>query len=204
LPEDEVFEDISPRKVRLATGNAEEMLAIVSRRGSGARLVLIALRDGALKISAQSEPVGTPMRWLNPVGVIDLDGDGRAEIAAVITPHIGGVLKIYRRNADRLVEIAALGGFSNHVYGSPKLNLSTTATIGRQLVMLVPDSTRRYLRLIALQRGQLVEMGRCELSAPVVGAVSAISPTAISVELQSGRQVVMPGACRKQPGGTPH
>ena len=37
------------------------------------------------------------MRWLNPVGVPDLDGEERAEIAAVITPHIGGTLKVYRR-----------------------------------------------------------------------------------------------------------
>ncbi|PMR68583.1 hypothetical protein CR158_22340 [Halomonas heilongjiangensis] len=42
-----------------------------------------------------------PNRWLNPVGVADLSGNGEAEIAAVTTPHIGGVLRVYRRSGER-------------------------------------------------------------------------------------------------------
>jgi hypothetical protein len=66
---------------------------------------------------AQSAPIGAPNRWLNPVGVADLDGDGVAEIAAVTTPHIGGVLRIYRRTGEVLAEVTSLAGFSNHEYG---------------------------------------------------------------------------------------
>lgn len=88
------------------------------------RRSLLGLHGGALAISVQSPPIGTPMRCLNPVGVVDLDGDGRAEIAAVIIPQFGGTLKAYRRSGGQLAEIAALGGFSNHTYGSPELALS--------------------------------------------------------------------------------
>ena len=197
LPEDEVFEDLAPRLVRLAPDEPAELLAIVSRRDSGARLVMIRLSGDSLAISAQSPAIGTPMRWLNPVGVADLDGDGRAEIAAVITPHIGGTLKVYRRRGGELVEIAALAGFSNHVYGSSELALSAPVSIAGRMHLLVPDATRRHLRIIALERGLLVETGRCALSAPVTGAIKQISPHEISVGALSSRQVIVPGDCRK-------
>ncbi|RDE51150.1 MAG: VCBS repeat-containing protein [Candidatus Accumulibacter meliphilus] len=154
LPEDAVFEDLAPRLVTLAAGEPPELLAIVSQRDSGSRLALIGLRDDRLVISAQSPPIGTPMRWLNPVGVADLDGDGQAEIAAVTTPHRSGTLRIYRRKGKRLLEVAALAGVSNHVYGSSELAMSLALTIAGQMQLLVPDSTHLRLRIIALHDGQ--------------------------------------------------
>ncbi len=197
LPEDEVFEDLAPRLVSLAPGEATSILAIVSRRDSGARLVLIRLKGDALVIGAQSPAIGTPMRWLNPVGVVDLDGDGRAEIAAVITPHIGGTLKVYRRRGGALVEIAAIEGFSNHVYGTPELALSAPVSIAGRMRLLVPDAARLHLRIIALEGGGLFEIGRCTVSAPIVGPVKVISPREVSVGLLSGAQAIAPGDCLK-------
>lgn len=173
LPQDEVFEDLEPRLVRLAAGAPQEILAIASHRERGSRLVMIRARSGRLEIGAESAAIGTPNRWLNPVGVADLDGDGRAEIAAVITPHIGGTLKVYRRSGRDLVEIAALAGFSNHVYGTPELRLSLPVSIRGKVRLLAPDSTRLRLRIIALQEGRLVEVAHCNLPAPVTGPLTA-------------------------------
>lgn len=195
LPQDEVFEDLVPRLVSLAPDAPPELLAIVSRRDNGARLALIALVGERLQLSAQSPAIGTPYRWLNPVGIADLDGDGRAEIAAVITPHIGGSLKVYRRSGDRLMEIAALGGFSNHVYGSSELALSLPLAAGGRARLLVPDTTRTRLRVIALQDGRLVETGRCALPAPIIGALQVVSPTLVSAGLASTRQVISLETC---------
>jgi len=201
LPEDEVFEDPEPRLVRLAAGGAQEVLAVISGRGSGSRLALIGLDGDRLAILAQSAPIGTPMRWLNPVGVADLDADGRAEIAAVTTPHIGGALRVYRQAGGDLVEIAALDGFSNHVYGSSELRLSMPVSIAGRVRLLVPDAERRRLRVIALESGRLVETGRCELRAPVTGPVRAVSPTQVSAVLASGEQVINLSDCTGRPGG---
>lgn len=197
LPENEVFEDLAPRLVKLTADGPEEVLVIVSRRDSGSRLVLVRLTDDGLAISAQSAAIGTPMRWLNPVGVADLDGDGHAEIAAVITPHIGGTLKLYRRKGNELIEIAALAGFSNHVYGSTELALSAPMLIAGRMRLLVPDATRLHLRIIALESGRLIEAGRCALNAPMTGPIRQIASREVSIGVLSGKQIVVPGDCLK-------
>jgi len=195
LPEEDVFEDVNPRLLKLACGEPEEILAIVSNHNSGSRLVLIGLVGERLKITAQSRAIGTPMRWLNPVGVADLDGDGCAEIAAVITPHIGGILKVYRRTGDDLVEIATLAGFSNHIYGSPELGLSTPVSVAGQMRLLVPDLTRRYLRIIAFVDDSLIEIGRCELNSPVTGTIKVKLPSEVAVGLSTGQQLITLNDC---------
>jgi len=196
LPADEVFEDLAPRLVRLAPNEPVEILSIVSRRDSGARLVMIGVRPDGLTISAQSQAIGTPRRWLNPVGAADLDGDGRAEIAAVITPHIGGTLKVYKRRGRRLVETAALEGFSNHIYGTAELGLSAVVSIAGRPRLLVPDTARLHLRVVALERGSLIETGRCSLPAPLTGAIKRVSPREVSVRLGEKRQVIVLTDCR--------
>lgn len=195
LPVNEVFEDLAPRLVRLAPNEPDELLVIVSSRDAGARLATFRLNGERLETAAQSPPIGTPMRWLNPVGVADLDGDGRAEIAAVITPHIGGTLKVYRRQGAALVEVAALGGFSNHVYRSAELALSMPFADAGRSVLLVPDASRRDLRIVAFEQGRLVEIARCPLPAPVVGPIRAVSETEVSLGLQTGPVRIVPGEC---------
>ncbi|MDI5985465.1 hypothetical protein QLQ85_11770 [Halomonas sp. M4R5S39] len=169
LPIDEVFEDLAPRLVQVTGQVPTELLVIVSSLDSGSRLALVGLGGNRLEIVAQSAPIGMPNRWLNPVGVADLSGNGEAEIAAVTTPHIGGVLRVYRRRGERLVEIASLGGFSNHVYGSPEMDLSRPSLIGGRMQLLVPDGRRANVRAIMLSDEGLVETDRCGLSEPITG-----------------------------------
>ena len=195
LPGDEVFEDLKPRLVTLASGEPTEVLAIVSRRGEGSRMVLVGLSGDVLTISAESPAIGTPNRWLNPVGAVDLDGDGTSEVAAVTTPHIGGTLRVYQRRGRQLVEVAAMAGFSNHVYGSLTLGLSRPVTIGGRARLLVPDVARLNLRIIALAHGRLVEVGRCALPAPVTDAIKVISPSVVSVGLATGQRNVVLEDC---------
>jgi hypothetical protein len=169
LPADEVFEDLAPRLVQLSDQAPTELLVIVSSLSSGARLALVGLDGNQLGIVAQSAPIGMPNRWLNPVGVADLNGNGESEIAAVTTPHIGGVLRVYQRNGQRLVEIALLSGFSNHVYRSPELGLSKPALINGQMRLLVPDVQRMAVRAIMLSEKGLVETDHCTLSERITG-----------------------------------
>jgi hypothetical protein len=197
LSDDEVFEDLVPRRVQLGAGEPTLLLAIVSQRDRGARLVLVGIDAGRLAIVAQSAPIGSANRWLNPVAATDLDGDGRAEIAAVITPHIGGTLKIYRRDGAALVEVAAMPGFSNHALGSTELSLSLAMAIDGMPRLLVPDARREQLRIIAFESGRLVEVGRCVLASPIVGAIERVSAREITIGLRDGRVQMTPGDCAK-------
>lgn len=176
-------------------GEPNEILAIVSNRNSGSPLMLIRAYEGRLEISAQSPAIGTPMRWLNPVGVADLDRDGRAEIAAVITPHIGGTLKVYRQEGKVLLEIAALAGFSNHVYGSVELSMSAPVVLAGKMRLLVPNAARLRLQVVGLENGRLVVTGSCPVDAPLTGSIRIMSFSEISVGIVTGRRVINPNNC---------
>ncbi len=199
LPADEVFEDVAPRIVKLGTNAAEELLVVISNRKTGSRLALVGHHEGRLMISAQSEPIGTPMRWLNPVGTANLDdsADGNTQIAAVLTPHIGGILKVYRREGEKLVEIASLGGFSNHTYGSAEQGLSLAANLNGMPQLAVPDMSRRVLRLIALRDGRLVETSRCLLESPATGQLRQDAPGMLSLRTENGPLVIDVTSCSK-------
>lgn len=195
LPETEVFEDVAPRLVQLAAGEPVQLLAVISHRDRGAALALLGLDKGRLTVVARSNPIGTPMRWLNPVAVADLDGDGVAEIAAVITPHIGGALKIYHRIGDRLQEIAALADFSNHVYGSAELGLSTHFSGTGGVRLLVPNGNRTMLRIIEFKDGRLRETGRCSLTEPTSGPIALLADGEVEIRQRNGTQRLRPAVC---------
>ncbi len=197
LPDDEVFEDLSPRLVKMTADGDTELLVIISNKRSGARMALIRLQAGRLEIAAQSAAIGQPNRWLNPVGVSDLDADGQAEIAAVITPHLGGTLKIYRRKAAELVEVATLGGFSNHIYGSPELGMSLPFNYQGKAVLIVPDAIRQNLRIVALDNQTLREIAHCTFNVPINGAVTRRTNDSLSVSTFSSRKIVNLSACQK-------
>ena len=186
LDDDQVFEDVAPRVVRLAPQAPAQILTIVSHRERGARLVVFGLAGTGLQTVAESSAIGTPMRWLNPVDVADLDGDGQAEVVAVVTPHIAGELRVYRRQGRTLTVVATLGGVSNHVYGSPELRLGAVASLAGRTGVLVPDTARKTLRWIGLEHGQLVEWGRCELPAPLIGPLTLVPPSGIHARLSTG------------------
>jgi hypothetical protein len=67
---------------------------------------------------ARGPYMGTPLRWLNPVGVGDFDGDGHLDVASVSTPDVGGELVLYRYRPPRLEAFARITDVSNHRMGS--------------------------------------------------------------------------------------
>jgi hypothetical protein len=192
LVDDSVFEDLEPRLVDLDGDGKDEVLVVRSTPRAGAALAVFGVRDGRLALLAEAAPIGRGNRWLNPVGVADLDGDGVPEIAAVLTPHIGGTLVVYRYTGQALVERARLSGFSNHVLGSLELGMGRFMDVdgdGRPDLVL-PSADRRSLRVIRLETDGLREIATVPLPAAAQGNFRTdAGRRSVSVPLIDGRQV---------------
>lgn len=108
-----VFEDIAPRIV--PDGKGGNLVMVVEtdfERGAS-----LALWNSSGRVFA-TPFLGRPYRWLAPLGMADLDRDGRLEIAYVEKPHLTKILKVWDFDPDRgLTFRAALPGLSNHRIG---------------------------------------------------------------------------------------
>ncbi len=163
LPLNRVFEDLVPRLVDLDADGRDEVVLVESDVLRGAALVVLGLRpvklstkvgkaDTLLPVElielARSPFVGSSFLWLNPLGFADFDGDGRIDLSAVITPHIGGTLTLYHYRPPLLVPFARAMDLSNHRMGAVEQQLGVVLppkSPGQRASIVVPDMTRRAL-----------------------------------------------------------
>lgn len=173
LGDDSVFEDRRARLYDLDGDGADEVIVVQSFLNAGAALTVLEAEGDSLTLAAAAEPIGRSNRWLNPAGAADFDGDGRAEVAYVETPHIGGTLRLYEYRDGRLREDAAARGFSNHAIGSREQGQAATVDWNGDGVddLLVPDARRRHLRVVTFAGGVFEELERIENTQPIVTAI---------------------------------
>lgn len=117
LPQRKVFEDIAPRLADVDDDGRLEAIVVESDAQYGAALAIYRLDSNGLLARTATPPIGTAFRWLAPVGIADLDGDGRVEIAYVDRPHLARVLRVWRYVEGQLVAVASKPGLSNHRIG---------------------------------------------------------------------------------------
>jgi len=110
LPEDHVFEDVEPRLWDVTGDGTPEVVVIETDMALGGSL---AVYDETGKIS-ETPHIGRSNRWLAPAGAVDLDGDGRIEIAFVDRPHLTKTLRVFEWDGTGLVFEAELVGLTNH------------------------------------------------------------------------------------------
>lgn len=163
-PAGTVFEDLTPRLWDLDQDGDAEAWVIRSGPEEGGRLEAYSVQDGALRLRYATDPIGLGHRWLNLVGVADFTGDGQREVALVRTPHIGGVLIIYRPAGIYLDRIGGVPGFSNHAIGSRQLGLSWVGDIDKDGAadILLPGQSRREIEAFSLANGGFRILGATE------------------------------------------
>lgn len=156
LPPDSVFED---RRVRLADLDGDgrpEAIAVRAYLARGAAIAVYRIRRDRIEPLAESAAIGTPNRWLNPVGVGDFAGSGEPLIAAVVTPHLAGSLRFYRLAGSRLEEIGRLDGVTNHIIGSRDLDLGRVADVDGDATpeIVLPTLDRTALAVVSFRGGK--------------------------------------------------
>jgi hypothetical protein len=113
---DHIFEDVAPRLVDLDKDGRDEIVLVQSSFSKGGRLIVMGtgLRP---RMIAATPYIGRRNRWLAPIGIADLDGDGLMELAYIDRPHLAKRLRIWRFARGKLVHAADRDGLTNHKIG---------------------------------------------------------------------------------------
>ncbi len=185
LPFNRVFEDRIPRLVDLDGDGRDEIVLIESDTLRGSATVVYGLQiakaaNGANKKNslvelARSAQTGSTFRWLNPVGVADFDGDGKLDVASVITPHVGGLLTLYRYAPPKLEPFAQAMDTSNHRMGDLEQEVAVIVEQrGFRPTIIVPDMQLKALHALRWEApGQWKELADVK---PLPATVKRITP----------------------------
>lgn len=149
LPRTRIFEDIAPRLHDIGADGTLEVIVVESDTRLGAQLAVYGLDRGRLVKIAATPEIGRRFRWLAPVGIGDLDGDGVTDIAVVERPHLDGTLRVWTFAPGGLTVVAQARGFSNHRTGEDDITSGLRACPGEPVEMVLPDL--RWTRLIAVR-----------------------------------------------------
>ncbi|MEL6965648.1 MAG: VCBS repeat-containing protein, partial [Pseudomonadota bacterium] len=152
-----VFEDIGPRLADLNLDGVHEVITVAAHQSFGARLEVYGYPGLGqdFQLISHTPYIGTPYRWLAPIGVADFNNDGRPDIAYVETPHLGKTLKIVTPKGGDLVEIASSYGFSNHRIGEAFIS-GGVKDCGHGPEMVLADDTWRYVVAVRLEGTEIV------------------------------------------------
>lgn len=187
LPPSRVFEDLEPRLVDLNGDKRDEIMVVESDSALGASLSVYGIVNGQLVRTAATPFLGQPNRWLNPVGVGDFDGDGRPDIALVATPHIGGQLRLYRFEDQRLTLFAQYSGVSTHRIGSTQLGLGRVVSASPRDRLLVPNQSRSELMLLEWTGSQWQEIARVDLPGVLGSSLKPVRGGCWQFRLETGQ-----------------
>ena len=76
-------------------------------------------------------------------------------IAAVVTPHLTGSLRLYRLSGKALVQVAGVEGYTNHIPGNRDLDLGRIDDIDSDGIpeIVLPTLDRRGLAAVSFKNG---------------------------------------------------
>jgi FG-GAP-like repeat len=195
LRNDAVFEDLEPRIVDLDGDGHDDVIVVKSYLKRGSALAVIAERRGKYEIVAETPPLGAPHRWLDPVGIADFTGDGKADIALVRQPHVIGALEVWSWRDRRLHKAAELSGTANHIAGTRAIGMAAVADFDGDGVadIAVPSLDRKALRIVSFAP-QAREIASVKLPAKAVtnlGLIKGGTVPALALGLADGSLVVV-------------
>lgn len=90
-------------------------------------------------------------------------------------PHIGGTLRLFEFDGERLTQKYEAFGFSNHAIGSPEQDMAAVIDWNSDgiLDLVIPDAGRTALRIITFAAGQLTDLDIVQDTVQITSAVRA-------------------------------
>lgn len=165
LPDDQVFEDRTPRLADLDGDGRTEIIAIRSSTRLGGSVAVYGVRGEALVELGATPYIGRSNRWLNIAGIADFTGQGGLQVAFVETPHIGGTLKLAAFHGNAMQVVAQIGGFSNHGIRSREQRLSAVADVdGDGLMDIILPNARRDQILAVTFRPNVLRLAQLPIA----------------------------------------
>lgn len=181
-----VFEDRRVRLIKMDSSSIPLALVVKAYQERGAALALYRLGPDKIEPLAESAPIGRPNRWLNPVGAADFTGSGEIMIAAVVTPHLSGSLRLYRLAGGSLREVARIDGYTNHIIGSRDLDLAQIVTTREgKPVIVIPTIDRFSIATVSFFGSQAKIVSRTPTSSRIL-TMSAAGNGTITLNFENG------------------
>ena len=140
-----VFEDIQTRLANIDQQPGDEVITIRSHQDYGAQIAVYQLTDNGLQLLTETPYIGTPNRWLAPVGIADFNNDGDIDIAFIDRPHLMKTLRIWTYREAKLQEIASRRGYSNHRIGEDFISGGIKSCAGKTTMITADASWQRIL-----------------------------------------------------------
>lgn len=139
-----VFEGIAPILADLTGDGEREVVVTESDTERGARVVVFDTGGDRL---ATGPAIGHGYGWRHQLAVAPFAPDGRVEIAAVRTPHVGQTAEFYRLAEGELRIVGEAPGYSSHTMGSRNLDGGLAGDLDGDgtVELLVPTANWRAL-----------------------------------------------------------
>lgn len=141
-----VFEDMEPRLADMNGDGVTDLVVIETDVTAGAALAIYTQKNGKLAKLAETPHIGTPNRWLAPIGVGDFNDDGKMDVGYIDRPHLARMLRVWTLDGDDLREIGRARNLTNHRIGEEFITGGVRTCEGRDEMLVV---TADWDRIVA-------------------------------------------------------
>ncbi len=188
LPGEDVYEGIAPFWADVDGDGVEDLVTTVSNGTLGARLRAYLWDGGAIRQELDGPAIGRGNRWRHQLSAAPFGPAGQFEIAATLTPHIGGALEFFRLSGGSLKRVATFPGVTTHSLGSRNLDQTAAGDFngdGRSEVLAM-DLERRAVVAVGRDEEGARELWRLDAGGEIVSNFAPVELLGDRLALAAG------------------